>query len=353
MKTQFTKHIKDKVILITGGTGSFGNTVIGKLLEMHPKRVIIFSRDEKKQDDMRNHYDNPILRFIIGDVRDKESVEKVVEGVDYIFHAAALKQVPACEFFPLEAVKTNIIGTSNVIHAATHNNVKKMVILSTDKAVYPINAMGMSKALMEKTMIASSKNIVDAKRQDTVLCGVRYGNVIYSRGSVLPYFVDLIRKNKPLNLTHPAMTRFLLPLPDAVDLVFYAMVYGKNGFMYVRKSSACTVETLAKAVCKLFNYKTGYVEVGMRAGEKMHETLVAQEEILRVESLDDYFAIPPESQGLDYDKYLLRGDRPEQDIPQGYTSENTKRLNVEETIEVITKIPELREEISNYKRRSN
>lgn len=353
MKTQFTEHIKDKVILITGGTGSFGNTVIGKLLAMHPKRVIIFSRDEKKQDDMRNHYDTPTLRFIIGDVRDKESIEKVVEGVDYIFHAAALKQVPACEFFPLEAVKTNIIGTSNVIHAATTHNVKKMVVLSTDKAVYPINAMGMSKALMEKTMIASSKNIIGSKQQDIVLCGVRYGNVIYSRGSVLPYFVDLLKKNKPLNITHSAMTRFLLPLPDAVDLVLYALVYGKNGYMYVRKSPACTVETLAKAVCKLFDYKQGYIEVGIRAGEKVHETLVSQEEILRVENLDDYFAIPPESQGLDYNKYLLRGDKPEHDIPQGYTSENTKRLDVEETMEVLSKIPEIQEEIDNHKKRKN
>jgi len=347
----YKHHLEGKVILITGGTGSFGNTVIEKLLSFQPKKIIIFSRDEKKQEDMRNHYASPILRFVIGDVRDKESVEQVVAGVDYIFHAAALKQVPACEFFPLEAVKTNILGASNVIHAGVKHKVKRIVILSTDKAVYPINAMGMSKALMEKLMIASSRNILGTNDESTVLCGVRYGNVLYSRGSVLPYFVSLIHKGEPLRLTHPDMTRFLLPLTDAVELVLYSLINGKNGYMYIRKAAACTVETLAKAVCEIFDYKKGYIEVGVRAGEKAHETLVSSEELLRAENLETYFAIPPESQGLDYNKYLLAPKkRAHSEIPKSFTSENTERLNVVQTKALLLTLPEIQEELQHHKK---
>lgn len=347
----YKHHLEGKVILITGGTGSFGNTVIEKLLSLQPKKIIIFSRDEKKQEDMRNHYASPILRFVIGDVRDKESVEQVVIGVDYIFHAAALKQVPACEFFPLEAVKTNILGASNVIHAAVKYKVKRIVILSTDKAVYPINAMGMSKALMEKLMIASSRNILGTNDESTTFCGVRYGNVLYSRGSVLPYFVSLIHKGEPLRLTHPDMTRFLLPLTDAVELVLYSLINGKNGYIYVRKAPACTVEILAKAVCEIFDYKKGYIEVGVRAGEKAHETLVSSEELLRAENLETYFAIPPESQGLDYNKYLVAPKKPaHSEIPTSFTSENTERLNVAQTKALLLTLPEIQEELKHQKK---
>lgn len=327
--------LRNKTILITGGTGSFGTTVVTKLIPLKPKQIIIFSRDEKKQEDMRNLYNSPLLRFVIGDVRDKEAVEHVVKGVDYIFHAAALKQVPACEFFPIEAVKTNVLGASNVINAAIQHKVKRLVILSTDKAVYPINAMGMTKALMEKTMMAASRNT------NIILCGTRYGNVLYSRGSVLPYFVSLIKKGEPLRLTHPDMTRFLLPLPRAVDLVLYAFTNGKPGYMYVRKSPACTIETMAKALCEIFDHKPGYIEVGVRAGEKAHETLISSEELLRAEDQGDYFAIPPESQGLDYNKYLLAPKkRAHSELDGSYTSENTERLDVQQTKTLLLTLPE-------------
>ena len=274
MNDQVKKRIKGTTLLITGGTGSFGNTVIDKLLSLKPKRIVIFSRDEKKQFDMRNTYDDPILRFVIGDVRDRDSVATAMKGVDYVFHAAALKQVPTCEFFPIEAVKTNILGANNVLEAATAAGVRRVVILSTDKAVYPINAMGMSKAIMEKTMIAASRRLNEEGNARTTLCGVRYGNVLYSRGSVLPYFVELIKRNKVLTVTNSNMTRFLLPLADAVDLVLYALTNGKNSHLYVRKAPACTIETLAKAVCRIFSYEKGYKEIGTRAGEKVHETLI-------------------------------------------------------------------------------
>ncbi|MBI2405514.1 polysaccharide biosynthesis protein [Candidatus Microgenomates bacterium] len=333
----YKKYFKDKTILITGGTGSFGNALTDTVLFFNPKKIIIFSRDEKKQEDMRNHYQSSLLRFVIGDVRDKEAVEIAVKGVDYIFHAAALKQVPTCEFFPLEAVKTNVLGASNVINAAIKYKVKRLVILSTDKAVYPINAMGMSKALMEKVMIASSKNT------NTILCGVRYGNVLYSRGSVLPCFVSQIHKGEKLRITHPNMTRFLLMLGDAVDLVLYALIDGKKGYMYIRKSPACTLETLAKAMCKIFKYEKGYEEVGIRAGEKFHETLVSSEEIQRATDLKTYFAIPPESQGLDYNKYLPSEKKKHDNISIPFTSENAERLNVDQTEKLLLTVPEIQE----------
>lgn len=302
----YKKHFKNKVILVTGGTGSFGNALVDRLIPLKPKKIVIFSRDEKKQEDMRNKYQNDLLSFIIGNVRDKEAVDKAVNGIDYIFHAAALKQVPTCEKFPLEAVKTNLLGSANVITSAIENKVKRLVILSTDKAVYPINVMGMTKALMEKIMIAYSDN------PSTILCGVRYGNVLYSRGSVIPYFVSLIKKGEPLQVTNPRMTRFLLPLNDAVDLVLETLVNGKSGEMYVRKSPACTIDTLAKAMCEIFNHKWGYVIVGIRPGEKIHETLIPSED----------------------------------ETP--FTSENTRRLNVAQTKKLLLTIPEIKEEKRKY-----
>jgi len=349
MQENFKEKINDKAILITGGTGSFGNTVIGFLLKYNPKRITIFSRDEKKQFDMRNKYSSSLLKFVIGDVRDKESMGTVMDGIDYVFHAAALKQVPACEFFPIEAVKTNILGAHNVIESALKYRVKRLVILSTDKAVYPINAMGMTKALMEKVMIAQARRANETKNNDTILCGVRYGNVIYSRGSVLPYFIHQIKQNKELTVTNAEMTRFLLPLVSAVDLVFHAMTRGENGDMYVRKAPAATMSTIASAVCELFSHKKGYKEVGIRAGEKMHETLISQEELLRAENQGDYYRIPSESQGLDYNQYFLKGKKPTGNKFLSYTSENTKRLNLEETIALLKTIPEIQEELKNWK----
>lgn len=351
-KALIKRKIKNRVILITGGTGSFGNSVIEKLIELEPKRIIIYSRDEKKQYDMRNKYDSSLLKFVIGDVRDPESVDKIVEGVDYIFHAAALKQVPTCEFFPLEAVKTNILGAANVIHAAIRHKVKRLVILSTDKAVYPINAMGMTKALMEKTMVALSKNIIEAENNHTTLSGVRYGNVMYSRGSVIPYFVELIKQGKKLSITNPHMTRFLLPLRDAVDLVLFAMVDGDTGHMYIRKSPGCTIGVLADALIEIFHYKKGYTIVGVRAGEKVHETLLSKEELVRSVDLGDYYKIPPESQGLDYNKYLFKGgnEKLKIDEVEAYTSENTKRLNVSQTIKLLLTLPEIKQELRDYKK---
>lgn len=349
MKAEIKRKIKGSTILITGGTGSFGNSVVSKLLLMQPKRIIIFSRDEKKQFDMRNKFDNPLLKFMIGDVRDSERVNTAMQQVDYVFHAAALKQVPTCEFFPMEAVKTNIYGTHNVLQAAKNNVVKNVVVLSTDKAVYPINAIGLSKAMMEKVMIAESKDLIASGNNRKVFCGVRYGNVLYTRGSVLPYFVHMMEQNKRLPITHNEMTRFLLPLTDAVDLVFYAFVYGENGNMYVRKSPAATLETIAAAMVKLFNYTPGYYEVGIRAGEKMHETLIAQEEFIRAIDAKNYYIIPPESQGLDYNKYFFRGKKTNIDSISSYTSENTKRLNLSETIAMLQNLSEIKEALSKWK----
>lgn len=341
--------IKSKTILVTGGTGSFGNTVVSKLLELEPKKIIIFSRDEKKQFDMRNKYDNPILKFIIGDIREIESINNAMQGVDYVFHAAALKQVPSCEFFPMEAIKTNVIGTQNVLSAAKYHKVKRVVALSTDKAVYPINTLGLSKALMEKMIVAESKSLNESGL-DTIFCNVRYGNVLYTRGSVLPYFIDFIKQNKKLILTEPHMTRFLLPLDEAVDLVFYALIHGENGHTYVRKSPACTIETLAKALCQLFEYNNGYKEVGIRAGEKIHETLVNEEELLRAVDVGNYYRIPPESQGLDYNQYFVRGIKEDVQTMKSFTSENTVRLDINKTKKLLLKVPEIKMELSKWKK---
>jgi UDP-glucose 4-epimerase len=347
MDRPYQRIIRNKTILITGGTGSFGNSVVGVLLQSKVKKIIIFSRDEKKQFDMRNKFDNPKLKFVIGDVRDKESIENALKGVDYVFHAAALKQVPTCEFFPMEAVKTNIIGTHNVISAAIKNQVKRVVVLSTDKAVYPINAIGISKAMMEKVMVAESKSYDGDPKVATILCGVRYGNVLYTRGSVLPYFVSLMKQKKKLLVTDFNMTRFLLPLPDAVSLVLYALANGEPGYMYIKKSPACTLETLADAICKIFSYKKGYSEVGIRAGEKIHETLITEEELLRAVDAKSYYKIPPESQGLDYNRYFYRGKTISSNKIKAYTSENTKRLDVSATMKLLLTLPEIKEELKN------
>lgn len=336
MKKAFEK-LNDKRVLITGGTGSFGNEVVGKLLmECKPKEIIIFSRDEKKQFDMRNKlHSHHNINFIIGDVRDKESVSKVMKGVDYLFHAAALKQVPTCEFFPLEAVKTNILGTSNVLDAAEENHIKKVVVLSTDKAVYPINAMGMSKALLEKLMLAKARS----SNSGTVFCGVRYGNVMFSRGSVIPLFLEQIQNERPITITDPQMTRYLLPLPEAIDLVLFALGNGENGDILVRKSPASTVKNLAEAMKQIFKYKNGIKNIGIREGEKLHETLVTREELMKAESYENYYRIKNLSR-IDYDKFFIKGKNIKLP-PEGYTSENTKRLNLSETKKLILSIKEI------------
>ncbi len=333
-----------KTILITGGTGSFGNTVADKLLNnFNPSKIIIYSRDEKKQYDMRKKFNDPIFQFIIGDVRDRNSIFKVMKHVDYVFHAAALKQVPNCEFFPFEAVQTNIIGTQNVLDAAEEVSVEKVVVLSTDKAVYPINAMGISKAMLEKLMLAKAR----ISNSETIFCGVRYGNVMYSRGSVLPLFVEQITKNKDITITIPQMTRFLLPLPIAIDLVLFAIKEGRNGDILVRKSPAATVENLAKAMKEIFNTNVKIQTIGIREGEKMHETLVTQEDLMKAEEYGNYYRIK-NLEKLDFDKYFSEGKV--NHFPQeGYTSANTERLSLEETKELILSLEEIQEALKGYK----
>ncbi|MFZ7136944.1 MAG: polysaccharide biosynthesis protein [archaeon] len=328
--------LNDKTILITGGTGSFGNDTVETILsEYYPKELRIFSRDEKKQYDMRNRLKSPVMKFLIGDVRDKHSVSKAMRNVDFVFHAAALKQVPTCEFFPMEAVKTNILGTNNVLDCAEENGVQKVVVLSTDKAVYPINAMGMTKALLEKSMVAKAR-ISDGT---TVFCGVRYGNVMCSRGSVLPLFLNQIQSSQDLTVTNPDMTRFLLPLPLAVDLVLHALANGGNGDLFIRKSPASTIGMLAQAMIDIFNYQKEIEVIGIREGEKMHETLVTREEIIMAEECEDYFRIK-NFEKLDYSKFFNGGKF--SDFPKdGYTSENTRRLSLEETKDLLLSLKEI------------
>ena len=307
------------------------------LKDANPSEIVIFSRDEKKQFDMRNKISNNKLKFIIGDVRDSNSVNKVMKGIDYVFHAAALKQVPTCEFFPMEAIKTNVLGTSNVLDAAEENNVKKIVVLSTDKAVYPINAMGMTKALLEKVMMAKAR----FTRGSTIFCGVRYGNVLYSRGSVLPLFVEQIKKNQELTITDPTMTRFLLPLPTAIDLVLYALNNGKNGDLLVRKSPASTIKHLAEAMIEIFNHTKGTRIIGIRAGEKKHETLVSSEELSKAEDHGEYYCIK-NLPNIDYSEFFSKGDSTIFSL-NGYTSENTQRLSYNETKKLILSLREIGE----------
>ena len=325
----------NKVLLITGGTGSFGNAVLKRFLDSDLKEVRIFSRDEKKQDDMRKKYANSKLKFYIGDVRDYQSVLNATRGVDYIFHAAALKQVPSCEFHPLEAVKTNVLGTENVLEAAIQNGVKRVVCLSTDKAVYPINAMGISKAMMEKVMVAKSRNVDDAK---TVICGTRYGNVMASRGSVIPLFIEQIRAKNPLTITDPNMTRFMMTLADAVDLVLYAFEHGNNGDIFVQKAPAATVEVLAKALTGLMGKPEFPINViGTRHGEKLYEALLSREEMVCAEDRGDYFRIPPDLRDLNYAKFVEVGEEKISRM-EDYNSHNTERLDVEGMKKLLLKL---------------
>lgn len=316
---------KGKKLLITGGTGSFGNAVLKRFLDSDIAEIRIFSRDEKKQDDMRKRYDNAKLKFYIGDVRDYQSVLNATRGVDYIFHAAALKQVPSCEFHPMEAVKTNVIGTENVLEASIQNEVRRVVCLSTDKAVYPINAMGISKAMMEKVMVAKSRNVDEAK---TVICGTRYGNVMASRGSVIPLFIDQIRAGKALSITDPNMTRFMMTLADAVDLVLYAFEHGNNGDLFVQKAPAATVQTLAKALTALLGQDQHPIQViGTRHGEKLYEALLSREEMACAEDMGDYFRVPPDLRDLNYSKFVEQGEE-KISHTEDYNSHNTERLDV-------------------------
>lgn len=330
---------KDKVLLITGGTGSFGNAVLKRFLNSDLKEIRIFSRDEKKQDDMRKKYSNDKLKFYIGDVRDAHSVQEAMKGVDYVFHAAALKQVPSCEFFPLQAVQTNVIGTGNVLDAAIENNVKKVIVLSTDKAAYPINAMGMSKALMEKVAVAKGRNVGE---EGTIICRTRYGNVMGSRGSVIPLFKKQIKEGNPLTITNPEMTRFMMTLNDAVDLVIYAFEHGKQGDLFVQKAPAATIETLAKAVCKMENAQEKIKHIGTRHGEKLYEVLVTKEEMLNAEDLGNYFRIAADNRDLNYNKYEIHGNERINEM-QEYTSHNTERLDVEGMIKLLIKMGEFEE----------
>ena len=331
---------KDKILLITGGTGSFGNAVLRRFLSTDIAEIRILSRDEKKQDDMRHAYQTECpeyagkIKFYIGDVRDYCSIAPAFRGVDYVFHAAALKQVPSCEFYPMEAVKTNIIGSNNVIDACVASGVKKAIFLSTDKAAYPINAMGMTKAVMEKNVIARSRQMLPG---DPVLCLTRYGNVMASRGSVIPLFCQQIEEGKPLTVTNPAMTRFMMTLEDAVDLVLYAFEHGEQGDLFVQKAPAATIETLARAVLELKQAGNEIQNIGTRHGEKLFEVLVTAEEMLRAEDLPGFFRIRADNRDLNYDNYFSKGN-PEFGKIEQYTSHNTHRLNVEEMKQLLLKL---------------
>ena len=331
---------KDKILLITGGTGSFGNAVLRRFLTTDIAEIRILSRDEKKQDDMRHTYQERWpqhagkIKFYIGDVRDYRSIAPAFRGVDYVFHAAALKQVPSCEFYPMEAVKTNIIGSDNVISACVENAVKKAVFLSTDKAAYPINAMGMTKAVMEKNVIARSRQMLPG---DPILCLTRYGNVMASRGSVIPLFCQQIDEGKPLTVTNPDMTRFMMTLEDAVDLVLYAFEHGEQGDLFVQKAPAATIETLAQAVLELKHSDLSTTIIGTRHGEKLFEVLVTAEEMMRAEDLPGFFRIPADNRDLNYDNYFSKGN-PEFGKIEQYTSHNTHRLNVEEMKQLLLKL---------------
>ena len=332
---------KNKVLLITGGTGSFGNAVAKRFLTSDIKEIRIVSRDEKKQDDMRHEYQQKYpkyynkLKFYIGDVRDYNSIENAFKGVDYVFHAAALKQVPSCEFYPIEAVKTNILGSDNVITACVKNHVKKAIFLSTDKAAYPINAMGMTKALMEKNVIARSRQL---EKDDTIICLTRYGNVMASRGSVIPLFVEQIENNQPITITNPEMTRYMMTLDEAVDLVLFAFKNGSQGDLFVQKAPACTIETLAKAIVELKGNKdTKIVNIGTRHGEKLYEVLVTKEDMIKAEDLGNYYRIPADNRDLNYDRYIQKGNK-KLDTEKEYNSHNTKRLDVKGMVKLLKKL---------------
>lgn len=329
----------NRTLLITGGTGSFGNAVLRRFLASDLKEIRIFSRDEKKQDDMRKKYRDPKLKFYIGDVRDSRSVASVMRGVDFCFHAAALKQVPSCEFHPMEAVRTNILGTENVLEAAIAAGVKRVVCLSTDKAVYPINAMGISKAMLEKVMVAVSRNL---ENTGTVICGTRYGNVMASRGSVIPLFVDQVLAGRPITITDPNMTRFMMTLDDAVDLVLYAFAHGQNGDIFVQKAPAATIRVLAEAILDLMGRPGHEIrELGTRHGEKLYESLLTREELACAEDLDNYYRIPPDGRDLNYEKFVEQGERNPK-LGTDYNSHNTHRLGHEEMKQLLLKLDFMR-----------
>lgn len=333
---------KEKILLITGGTGSFGNAVLKKFLDSDIKEIRILSRDEKKQDDMRRLYMNPKIKYYIGNVRDYSSIKDAMIGVDYVFHAAALKQVPSCEFFPIEAVKTNILGIDNVLTAAIENKVKKVICLSTDKAAYPINAMGISKAMMERVFVAKSRTT-----DETVICGTRYGNVMCSRGSVVPLFIEQIRMGKPLTVTNPEMTRFLMSLDEAVELVLFAFKNGQAGDIMVQKAPACTIGVLAQAVKELFHSDNDIQYIGVRHGEKQNETLLTKEECMHAIDLGNFYRVPADNRDLNYENYFEKGNK-ESNILQEFTSDNTSRLSVEEVKEKLLQLDYIKEELKNF-----
>ena len=333
---------KDKVLLITGGTGSFGNAVLRRFLDSDIREVRIFSRDEKKQDDMRHRLQNPKVKFYIGDVRDRQSVDNMMSGVDYIFHAAALKQVPSCEFFPIQAVRTNILGANNVIESAVAHGVKNMVVLSTDKAAYPINAMGISKAMMEKVATAKARTL--GKEAKTTICCTRYGNVMASRGSVIPLWVEQIKAGQEITITDPNMTRFMMTLDDAVDLVIYAWQHGDNGDLFVQKAPAATLVTLAQALKELYNSDTEIKVIGTRHGEKLFETLVTREEMAKSIDMQRYFRIPCDARDLNYDKYFINGEE-KASSAEDYNSHNTSRLDVEGMKKLLLKLKFIRKDL--------
>lgn len=333
----------NKILLITGGTGSFGNAVLKRFLNSNIKEIRIFSRDEKKQDDMRHRLQNPKIKFYIGDVRDKRSLDGAMLGVDYVFHAAALKQVPSCEFFPIQAVRTNVLGTENVLDSAITYGVKNVVVLSTDKACYPINAMGISKAMMEKVAIAKGRAL--GKGTATTICCTRYGNVMASRGSVIPLFAEQIKQGKDLTVTDPNMSRFMMTLDDAVNLVIYAWEHGNNGDLFVQKSPAATIETLANTLISMYKSKSTIGVIGTRHGEKLYETLVTREEMAKSEDMGEYFRIPCDDRDLNYDKFFVDGEEEISKIAD-YHSHNTKRLDIEGMKQLLLKLDFIREDLS-------
>ena len=338
---------KDKVLLITGGSGSFGRACVDRFLDTDIKEIRVFSRDEAKHDAMRHDYKSDKINYFIGDIREYDSVKNAMRGVDYVFHAAAIKEVPSAEFFPIEAVKTNILGADNVINAAVEEGIEGIVCLSTDKAAYPINAMGMTKAVMEKLVVAKTKSYRDNK---TLVCSTRYGNVMASRGSVIPLFINQIKTGQPLTITEPLMTRFLMSLPEAIDLVMYAFEHADPGDLLVRKAPASTIGDLAQALLELFDADNEIKIIGKRHGEKMYETLVTEEEMAKAIDMGDYYRIPPDTRNLNYDVYFKEGAADSRDVVEQFNSDNAKRLNVEEVKELLLTVDYVREELENWKK---
>lgn len=335
-----------KTLLITGGTGSFGNAVLRRFLNTGIKEIRVFSRDEKKQEDMRIELNNPKVKFYIGDVRHYDSLDFALKGADYVFHAAALKQVPSCEFYPMEAVRTNVLGAENVLNASLANHVKKVIVLSTDKAVYPINAMGISKAMMEKLMVAKTRTLGNDNK--TVFCGTRYGNVMASRGSIIPLFIKQVKEGKPLTVTDPNMTRFLMSLDDAVDLVTYAFQHARQGDIFVQKAPACTIHDLAIAVKEIFKADNEVKIIGTRHGEKLYETLLTREELAKAEEMKNYYRIIPDDRDLNYDKYFTEGTQ-QISLMEDYNSHNTQRLTIAEVKEMLLKLDYIKEELASWR----